>query len=770
MKEIEPTFHNKSNFGWTRDKRKAADEWVKKGSRAATPEEACHCYDKAVEIDPNNVAAWYNKGLVLDCLNRYDEAIQCYDRVIKINLNYANAWIAKGLALGALNRYDEAIKYYEKAIEIEPYKAGAWNWKGDAFRCLNQYDEAIRCYEKAIEIEPDYAIAWRSKGDVLRSLNRCDEAIRCYDRILELDPTDAVAWEEIGLALLNLGRYDKAIRCYNRALELDPKNAVVWHNKGFAHQKSPGGDNEAIRCYDRALELDSTDAVAWSNKGSVLLGLRCFDEAIQCCGRALELDPTDAVAWSNKGRALLLLSRYDDAIRCYDKALEIDLYDDDAWYHKGCALHNLGQYEEAIRCYDKPLEIYPKFAIAWINKGDALHNLGRYDEAIRCCDRVLELDPTDATARNMRDRILVESAKCARKNRSTPPRSDEARQSLQPSAHPGELAGTRQSITIERTVYDPLIRDFIVSSPRSLVNVRNWIDRHDPNSYWLVVCMRNYGDRAIDEWGIELVSSSSLRVLDATIEGIDGQVHLTTSNPKPWLIRLILGVPHHRGIVIPRDGSRRVYFRLGSESCGISHTIRGTFITGNVEIPIREKTFTHSCDIATLRAALSSEPAAAERYTQSIIRREYDRETALKLLRSFKLVQEIDQCCILQKYDEILNRMQLLAGTLESIQAGNKVTHLVQQGCVALEILGDSEASVEKARRLCGNIVDTWVNEFICIEDCTSKSMSHDRGEDAGKCPVCGSRLVWRRAQKNNELYRGCTNFDGGCRWNDRSY
>ena len=76
-------------------------------------------------------------------------------------------------------------------------------------------------------------------------------------------------------------------------------------------------------------------------------------------------------------------------------------------------------------------------------------------------------------------------------------------------------------------------------------------------------------------------------------------------------------------------------------------------------------------------------------------------------------MQEIDQCCTLQKYDEIMNRMQLLAGTLEGIQAGDKLTHLVHQSCDALAILGDSEASVENARRLCGSIVDTWVNEFI---------------------------------------------------------
>jgi len=44
------------------------------------------------------------------------------------------------------------------------------------------------------------------------------------------------------------------------------------------------------------------------------------------------------------------------------------------------------------------------------------------------------------------------------------------------------------------------------------------------------------------------------------------------------------------------------------------------------------------------------------------------------------------------------------------------------------------------------------------------------RGTDAGACPRCGGRLVWRKARKTGELYRGCTNFKKWCRWQDRSY
>lgn len=49
------------------------------------------------------------------------------------------------------------------------------------------------------------------------------------------------------------------------------------------------------------------------------------------------------------------------------------------------------------------------------------------------------------------------------------------------------------------------------------------------------------------------------------------------------------------------------------------------------------------------------------------------------------------------------------------------------------------------------------------------QSRTH-RGGPAGICPLCGSQLVWRKAAKTGELYRGCTNFNGGCRWKDRSY
>ncbi|HEX2408000.1 MAG TPA: tetratricopeptide repeat protein, partial [Nitrososphaeraceae archaeon] len=45
------------------------------------------CYDKALEIDPNNASTWNNKGLALSNLGKHDDAIQCFDKALEIDPN-----------------------------------------------------------------------------------------------------------------------------------------------------------------------------------------------------------------------------------------------------------------------------------------------------------------------------------------------------------------------------------------------------------------------------------------------------------------------------------------------------------------------------------------------------------------------------------------------------------------------------------------------------------------------------------------------------------
>ncbi len=132
--------------------------------------------------------AWYNKGLALAKLGKYEEAIECFDKAIELNPNFAPAWNNKGVALAKLGKYEEAIKCYDKALEIDPNYYYAWNNKGVALAKLGRYEEAIKCYEKAIQINPNYVDAWYNLGLALSKLGRYEEAIKCFDKVLKLKP------------------------------------------------------------------------------------------------------------------------------------------------------------------------------------------------------------------------------------------------------------------------------------------------------------------------------------------------------------------------------------------------------------------------------------------------------------------------------------------------------------------------------------------------------------------------------------------------------
>jgi Flp pilus assembly protein TadD/predicted amidohydrolase len=166
-----------------------AHNWFRKGvalGELGKYEEAIKCYDKAIEIKPNDEEAWYNKGVALGKLGKHEEAIRCFDRAIEIKPSYEEAWYGKGVRLGELGKYEEAIKCYDRAIEIRPNYEEAWYNKGWNVTKLGKYEEAIKCYDKAIEIKPNYEEVWYNKGWNVTKLERYEEAAKCFERAYRL--------------------------------------------------------------------------------------------------------------------------------------------------------------------------------------------------------------------------------------------------------------------------------------------------------------------------------------------------------------------------------------------------------------------------------------------------------------------------------------------------------------------------------------------------------------------------------------------------------
>jgi tetratricopeptide (TPR) repeat protein len=178
-------------------------------------QEAIEEYDKALEIDPNNINLCIEKGDSLYNLKKYDLAIEEYDKVLKINQNDPGAHFQRGRVLSKLKKYKEAIEEYNKVLELDPKDSHAHNNKGTSLDELGDIDGALKEYDKALAITPNLVSAHYNKGNIFLKTQKYQEAIEEYDQAIKTDPNYAAAHFNKSIALKKLGKNEESDQEFN---------------------------------------------------------------------------------------------------------------------------------------------------------------------------------------------------------------------------------------------------------------------------------------------------------------------------------------------------------------------------------------------------------------------------------------------------------------------------------------------------------------------------------------------------------------------------
>ncbi len=130
---------------------------------------ALYDLNNALEVKPNHVGAYNNKGLVLYHRGKYKKAIKHFDHAIKLDSTYAKAYTNRGMAWGRLGSLDKTIEDCNKAIAIDPTIADSYANKGIALAMRGEYKEAIKNFNKAIERKPFDEKYYFNRGMALAS-------------------------------------------------------------------------------------------------------------------------------------------------------------------------------------------------------------------------------------------------------------------------------------------------------------------------------------------------------------------------------------------------------------------------------------------------------------------------------------------------------------------------------------------------------------------------------------------------------------------------
>jgi tetratricopeptide (TPR) repeat protein len=157
-------------------------------------------YDKALELDHDNLLALAEKAFSLVSLQKYDESITYCKRAIEKHRgekNLASTYVTYGNALDMLKQTDQAIAIYDEGIAEFPGNYQLYFNKGVTVSSINKYDEAIICFQKAVTIKPTHPGSHNGMARLLKSQGKRIPAILAFSRFLMVEPQSARASENL---------------------------------------------------------------------------------------------------------------------------------------------------------------------------------------------------------------------------------------------------------------------------------------------------------------------------------------------------------------------------------------------------------------------------------------------------------------------------------------------------------------------------------------------------------------------------------------------
>jgi len=130
-------------------------------------------YRQLAALDPKNTARYrYREGSALYGLRDFTGARQAYDAAIAADPQQVDAWYARGLLSFAEGKRGAALVDLDTALRLSPRAANAYYARGLAYSAGGDEARAIEEYTKALALKPDYPEALLARAAAYHTVNQ----------------------------------------------------------------------------------------------------------------------------------------------------------------------------------------------------------------------------------------------------------------------------------------------------------------------------------------------------------------------------------------------------------------------------------------------------------------------------------------------------------------------------------------------------------------------------------------------------------------------
>jgi tetratricopeptide (TPR) repeat protein len=192
-------------------------------SRAGGFAAALPLWDAVLQRDPEDAAAWSNRGNVRLALGDAEGAIADQERAMALDPRHPDPHLNRGTAEESLGRWQAAAADYQWILERDPLEASALYNLGNVNGSLGDWQAARDCFSAAALARPGFAMARSSAALAAFQLGELEEAETQLRALIRRYPLFADARAGLTALLWSRGAHGEAESHWVAASGLDPR-------------------------------------------------------------------------------------------------------------------------------------------------------------------------------------------------------------------------------------------------------------------------------------------------------------------------------------------------------------------------------------------------------------------------------------------------------------------------------------------------------------------------------------------------------------------
>jgi tetratricopeptide (TPR) repeat protein len=365
-------------------------------------------YANAIRIDPGNISAHRDLGLLRLQQKRTAEAIVELQQTVKLDSRDTEVWFALFQAQLAVGDISSARQSADKISILAPASSELFRSVAALQASAGDYQGAIPHLKKALDAAPDSRDLQYNLG---LAFLRNDEAAKATPLLMTLrDRRDDSEIEDLlGEAYERQGKFVDAVRAYQRATLLDPRNEDYTYDYLTELLKH--------RDFDAALSIGKAAATSFPNSERMQLGLasayygkenviEAHEQLVEASARFpdsslslylrgviaeaeskpdssliaqtqayLTRHPGDSIAWLALGKAQAQ-DNQTDALTAFSRCLAIKETTAEAHLEVGRIYFDQHDWQKAAVHAQRAVELNPRLTEAWYRLALASYRLG----------------------------------------------------------------------------------------------------------------------------------------------------------------------------------------------------------------------------------------------------------------------------------------------------------------------------------------------------------------------------------------------------------